>query len=229
MPAIWIDIETLPSEVKPDHAQIDAPSNYKDPVKIEAYQREKVDDVWRGQALDSLLGRVCSIAWAEGAAPVVCRGIWDRTEFQILSELNDVVQNILSDEGKVMWGGFNLKSFDLSWIWHRAVKYGLPALTDCISRERYPKNVIDVRDFWTGGDPYGKGKLKDIAKFFGLETIDDMDGMKVLDHFLAEEYDLIAKYNRRDVELTREIYWRMVPGNAPMLPKKKDTLASATV
>jgi uncharacterized protein YprB with RNaseH-like and TPR domain len=139
------------------------------------------------------------------------------SEAHILESLDGAVDMALEGVkvNQVTWGGFNLRSFDLNWIYHRAVKYDLSNLMDYISRERFAKNVLDVRELWTGGDPYGKGKLKDIARFLGIETIPDVDGSMCFDLFLDKKFEQIAEYCKRDVEITREIAWRMDKGNAP--------------
>lgn len=226
MSIFWIDIETIPSESRPDHTEIAAPGNYKDPVKIEEYQKAAVDKVWREEALASSHGRLLCVAWAVGNVPPVCRGIWDKDEFGVLSDLNDAVQDVFSDERSITWGGFNLRGFDLNWIWHRAVKYDLPALMDTIKRDRFSKNVFDVRELWTGGDPYGKGRLKDIAAFLGIETM-GMDGGEVFDLYLAGEFERIAEYCKQDVEITRAVAWRMGKGSPPIKPKTADPFLSA--
>lgn len=222
MPILWIDIETLPGSRKPDPSEIQAPSNYKDPVKIAAYQEENADSEWRKQALESLRGRLCCIGWAVGNEPPKCRGIWEKSETELLAELDYVAQEIAADTGVVTWGGFNLRQFDLHWIWQRAVKHNLATLKDFIQRDRYPKNVLDVRDLWTGGDSNGKGKLKDIAAFFGLDIIEGMDGMMVFDLFQAEEFEKISTYCRHDVTLTRAIAHRMGYGNPMTIAETKD-------
>ena len=212
---LWIDIETLPPELMPPLDSIPVPANYKKPETIAEYQKENQEKAWREMALSSLAGRVCCVSWAVGNQPAVCRGIWDKSERAILTELDEVVQGIAVEEGKVNWAGFNLHSFDLNWIWQRAVKYDLSSLQDAISRDRFPRNVLDVRSLWTGGDNYGKGKLKEIAAFLSMPTIEGMDGGEVLDKFLAEDFDTISKYCRYDVELTRQIAWRMGAGHPP--------------
>jgi hypothetical protein len=186
-------------------------------VKISAYQEENVDKAWREQALNSTQGRMLCIAWAVGNTPPVCRGIWNRNLVEVLTELDGVVQDI-ADKGGIIWGGFNLRSFDLNWLYHRAVKYDLPTLKDFIPRERFAKNVLDVRDLWTGGDSYGKGKLKDIACFLGFPIMDDVDGGEVFDLYFAGEFEKIAAYCSHDVALTRAIAHRMGKGNPPVKP-----------
>ena len=226
MSILWFDIETIPAVEKPPLDTVQAPANYKDPVKIAAYQEENVDKVWREQALNSVQGRLLCIGWADGNSPPVCRGIWDRSVAEVVSEFNDVVQGIV-DDGPITWGGFNLRGFDLNWLYHRGVKYDLPALMDFIPRERFAKNILDVRDLWTGGDPYGKGKLKDIARFLGLPVMDDVDGGEVFDLYLAGEVEKIAAYCKHDVAITRAIAHRMGKGNPPVKPLKLDTFIPA--
>jgi hypothetical protein len=134
-----------------------------------------------------------------------------------LLELFDLsVGNILAVSGTVMWGGFNHRQFDLPWIWHKALKYDCPTLIDFIPREKYSKGVLDVRELWTGGFDFGKGGLKDIARFLGYNTR-GMTGADVLPLYLAGEYDKIREYCIDDVELTRQICWRMGKGNPPMM------------
>ena len=215
MSFLWIDIETLPPEEMPPIEDVPIPGNLKKPETIAEYQKANQEKAWRDMALSSISGRVCCVSWAVGNAPAVCRGIWEKSEVEILDELNSVVQDLAIDERKVHWAGFNLQSFDLNWLWHRAIKYDLAALSDYIPRERYPRNLLDVRSLWTGGDTYGKGKLKEIAVFLGMPIIEGMDGGEVLDKFIAKDFDTISRYCRYDVELTRQIAWRMGAGNPP--------------
>lgn len=219
---LWIDIETIPSDTKPDLETIPVPGNYTKAETIQKFREDNQDKFWREQALHSLQGKICCIGWAVGNSPAVCRGVWEKSELAILQELNAVAQDIASSQGNVMWAGFNLKSFDLNWIWHRSVKHNLVALRDYIQRDRYPRNVLDVRDIWTGGDAYGKGKLKDIARFFGFDTIEGVDGSEVFDLFQSGDFAKISEYCRRDVEMTREIAWRMGRGNQPSIAKTSD-------
>lgn len=217
---IWLDIETLPGLHKPDHTSIEPPANYTKPETIERYQLDQVDKAWKEQALNSMQGRIACISWAVGATPVVCHGAWERSEKDILTYFDEVV----GEQDGVTWAGFNIRAFDLNWIWQRALKYDLANLLDNIKRDRFAKNVLDIREVWTGGDARGKGKLKEIADFLGIEH-PDCDGSEVLALWEDKEFDKLAAYNISDVEITRQIAWRMNVGNPPFNDPPRPTKA----
>ena len=214
---LWIDIETLPAIEKPDLESLEPPKTHKKPETIQQWREDNQDKVWREQALDSMAGRICCISYALSNGPTHCLGIWSMSEYEILRTLDEQAQSSMSRNkaNVIQWGGFNHKSFDMNWIWHRAVKYGLPTLIDFIPRSRYDRNFFDVRDLWTGGDTYGKGTLYGIARYLGYPVCEDMDGGQVLDRYLAGDFETIEKYNRYDVELTRSIAHDFGKGNPP--------------
>ena len=65
---LFIDMETLPTTdgavIERIIAEIEAPSNYKDPEKIAAYKAEKAASVVAKTALDGSLGRIAVIGFA---------------------------------------------------------------------------------------------------------------------------------------------------------------------
>lgn len=167
---VYIDIETIPGPVQPSLESIQAPANYKDPEKIAAYKQGAVEDEWRKEALLSHRGRILCIGWAvddEETKCVVNVGGEDVTMESFWSELNASLPR--ESACSVRWVGFNVTTFDLQWLRHRAVKYGLRELAYQLPADRYPRNVFDIRSWWLGPDYQGKGKLEDIAAFFGIE------------------------------------------------------------
>lgn len=211
---IYIDIETIPGPVQPSPESIQAPANYKDPEKIAAYQKNGVEDEWRKESLLSHKGRILCIGWAidddepmtalahedGGGEGVAMTAFWQFLDANLPRESARSIQ----------WVGFNLTTFDMNWLRHRAVKYGLRSLAGHIPADRYPRNVFDVRTWWNGPDYQGKGKLDEIAAFFGIEGKQSgMDGSKVFDYWRAGRLEEIAAYCRRDVELTRELHQRI--------------------
>ncbi|KAF0235097.1 MAG: hypothetical protein FD177_256 [Desulfovibrionaceae bacterium] len=207
---IYIDIETIPSPCPPSPECIQAPANYKDPEKIAAYRQNAIEDEWRKESLLSHRGRVLCIGWAvdDGEACSVCaepegpaiESFWASLCSQLPRE----------SSRSIRWVGFNVTSFDLQWLRHRSFKYGLRDLSYQLPADRYPKNVFDLRSWWLGPDYQGKGKLEEIAAFFGLPgKTDGIDGSKVFDFWRAGQLDEIAAYCRRDVELVRELHQRI--------------------
>jgi len=208
MPNLYIDLETIPGPVKPDPFTISAPANYKDPEKIRSYQLDAVGSEWRKESLVSLKGRVICIGWAVGDDPVQLLADMD-DEKAIIEDFAALVWEDVGIKG-VDWIGFNLRTFDLNWLRHRAYKYGLTQLAASIPYLRYDKSVIDLREVWNGADYQGRGTLAEIAAFMGLEGKQDgMDGSKVFGLWQEEKLSEIVHYCAQDVELTRQLARRM--------------------
>ena len=209
---VFIDIETIPGPVPPSPESIQAPANYKDPEKIKAYCENAVQDEWRKESMLSHRGRVLCIGWAVDDEEVhsVLIGGDERDLFTVFwaSLSHDLPRESVRS---LTWVGFNLKTFDLNWLRHRAVKYGLKSLAAQLPADRYPRNVFDLRDWWNGADYQGKGKLEEIAAFFGLPgKTDGVDGSKVFGFWQAGRLAEIAEYCRQDVEVTRALYQRIM-------------------
>ncbi len=209
MPELFIDIETLPGPTRPDPSEIEAPKNYKDPAKIEAYQQEKVEEVYRAQALDSMKGQVLAIGYALDDGPIECL-IQGLDEIFSEPDLLEAFQERLFAEIKnpliLDWVGHNLRTFDLAWIWRRALKYRLFPLANLIPRGRYNKRVVDTLELWAA-DFKDRVSLDALARFLGLEgKPDGIDGGQVFDFFQAGRLEEIREYCRQDVALTRDVY-----------------------
>ena len=209
MQHIYIDLETTPGPVPPTPDTIQAPANYKDPEKIAAYRQAAVEDEWRKESLLSHKGRVLCIGWAVGDDEVQCA--YGNDEREVMESFRHNLGLSLEASGtSIQWVGFNLTTFDLNWLRHRAVKYGMRDLAYRLPADRYPKNVFDLRAWWNGADYQGKGKLEEIAAFFGLPgKTGGIDGSKVFDYWRAGRIMEIVEYCKRDVELTRELHERI--------------------
>lgn len=206
MKTLWLDIETLPGELKPLPELVQVPSNYKDPEKIRAYQEYRIEEAWRKQALSSMEGRICCLSFAVDNSDVKCFGIWDHSEQEILRELAKHVDT------QTRFAGFNIRSFDLNWIWHRAVRYGIEPLVMYMPRQRYSHDVLDVRDYWTAGDNYAPGKMQDIALYLDI-PFNITAGAEVFDLYQVGKYSEIEAHCNDDVRVCREIARKMMIGS----------------
>ena len=203
---IVVDIETLPGPTPPRLEDIPAPANYKDPDKIRAYCEAKLDDAYRSQALNSMAGEILAIGYAIGDDPVqvIIRG-----KDSIDDELDLILefQTRLLPWSPVWWIGHNIKTFDLQWLWRKALLYDARRLAKQIPRERYSKYIIDTMELWAGPDYRDKTSLSNIAGFFRIDgKQEDLTGAGVYDAYLAGQIDRIERHCADDVELTRKIY-----------------------
>lgn len=205
MATVFIDLETLPGETRPDPSEIQAPANYRDLSKIAAYQAEKVEEVYRRQALDSMAGRILTIGFAiDDADPVALTvGLNVETEAEALEGLEDAIDPL----GRpITWAGHNVRTFDLQWLWRRAILHDCGRLAQAIPRERYSKSVIDSMELWAGPDFQARASLDAIGRFLGIGTkTEGVDGSKVYEFWQAGRLEEISEYCLQDVELARTV------------------------
>lgn len=197
---LYFDIETIRSEQAPSKDEIKVPGNYSKPETIEKYIQENLELEWNKTALNSLKGRIFCIGYAIDDEPTK---MITGTEEEIIKEFEKIVmENVWMD-----WIGHNILTFDLPFIYHRAIKYGCKSLRNVVPHEKYPKNVYDTLVMWAGTDYKNMTSVKSIAKFLGIDNHkDEMDGSKVGELWLAGEYSKIYDYCKADVELERKIY-----------------------
>ena len=211
---LFVDLETLPAGDPPKPEEIKAPANYKDPVKILAYQQEKVDEVFRARALDPLQGEICSIAWAlnDRAVQSITRGIEVETEKALLEKFQAaIIEATGAGQFEPVWIGHNVL-FDLGWIWKRSFRYGgsTAAIRAMVPREKWSKQIIDTQRLWQFDRELTS--LGELARFLGLDG-NTGKGSEVFDLFQAGEFQALKEYNEADVEITRKVFWLLTGGN----------------
>ena len=212
MQNVFIDIETIPGPEKPKKSEVSPPGNMKKAETIAKWFAEKGEtareELWKKQALESLKGRVICIGFAVEDNPVeaLC---WENEE-EMLKGFWSMVQEQNRFGDPVRWVGFNNRSFDMNWLYHRAVKYGMKDLAIQIPRKRYSDSIIDLREVWNGGDWQAKGKQDELAAFLGTHRkTDGLDGSKVFKLWQQGKLEEIASYCKDDVEGVRDMYHKL--------------------
>lgn len=197
--AIVLDIETMADEAytsRPEfreqlRASIEAPSNYKDPVKIAAYCDEQLDKALKQFALSPMTGRV------------VCVGMgWLDDEQEPMTFASDDEAEVLAwlmrtlPENPAAIAGFNVRKFDIPFLTARASLHGLE-LAPWWPHARDYRRIADLRDVLE------EGRLAKWLDRFGLPP-KTADGSEVEGMTLEE----IAAYCENDVRVERELVRR---------------------
>ena len=110
---------------------------------------------------------------------------------------------------KLLFIGHNILDFDLRCIWQKSIIQQVEPPVS-ISFARYRSDpVYDL--MWQFTTWKHRISLDEMATLFGLESSkrDGIDGSRVYDFFLAGKHREIGEYCLRDVELARQIYYRM--------------------
>ncbi len=205
-----VDIETKPNKVMKPHLDTPtAPSNYKDPIKIESYIKEATKEQYPRCSLDIDFCRI------------VCLGIsldLHDPEHLIYSCSNEIEEASALEQ---FWEfaifsqiiGYNLKAFDLPIILRRSFLLGIQPRV-FLGNLKYNPMIIDLMELYYHG---GIGSvryrsLKKVCKMLGIPNeLPDADGSKVIDMDEKE----IRKYCANDITLTQALakkmqgyYWR---------------------
>ncbi len=212
MSIVILDIETVGvGEVDP--LSLKPPGTLKKPESIEAwYKNEAVSiaaEKTRARALDSMNSQIICLGYCIDDDPVVVISGESLDEKGILESFHTVIFGLRGKYNEpIEFAGWNVRAFDMNFIWQRACKYNLQALKKSINRDRTKGNIRDMMLDW-GADYRDLRKAKDVAAYLGIENNDPYDGSMVHDLYLDGNWEGIASHCRSDVEMEREIYRRI--------------------
>ena len=214
---LYLDIETCPANPDGFTADVQAPSNYKDPDKIAAYVAEAQKDALGKTSFDVHRGRLLCVGLAVGNdAPTVAYDRDLNETPRILSAVYAACQDAQRrGNGRFSVCGHNVAGFDIPWLWRLAVKHRHP-LARILPYRKWGDGLIDTMQMWSITNPKDMVKLDTIATFLGLEGKEPgMNGAEVWPAYQRGEHDRIAAYCAKDVALTRSIYLAMI-GEDPL-------------
>lgn len=203
----FVDIETLP------------PDKTSSGVSVQEEIASGSDEDFRRLALDGDYGRVLTIGLIiERDDKIIHRGLLGREPQTMLFHLDEA--RTLRGFWKLLQGfnphrdlivGHNVLDFDLPFLYKRSVIHRVrPSVELSFARYR-SQPIFDTMQQWNKWSPRKFVSLDRLAKVLGLESSkgQGIDGGRVYDKFCAGCHGEIADYCLRDVELVREIYYRM--------------------
>ncbi len=177
------------------------------------------DEEFRRLALDGDFGRVLTIGViVEQDTQVIHRGLFGRERQTMMFHLDEA--RTLRGLWKLLRGfnvsrdlvvGHNVFDFDLPFLYKRSVIQRVrPSVELSFARYR-SRPIFDTMHQWNKWSPRKFISLDRLAKVLGLESskVQGIDGAVVYDRFCEGCHQEIADYCMRDVELVREIYYRM--------------------
>lgn len=219
-PILLIDIETRPDPDLLDNAdhwarvfdELEAPKNYKDPLVIEKWKRERLVELREGCALHAHTGRIAALGLCDLRentkpwtmyAPVV-REEDERMLVRNLREMVLLEAGAASADGGYIVAGWNIREFDIPFLTGRCLALGEPMPW------RFPraKDWVRVLD---GYEQVG-GKLSDWMRVCNLPP-KKADGEDTLKLSLPE----LGEHCRDDLIATRVVMRRLVEAHPLLL------------
>jgi len=190
MKRLILDIETIPTE-----------ESNKDLVES-IYKKSK--NPYESTALDGNFGRIFCIGYIKEPPRADKASILSGTEKEILEGFWQIARDV------DVFIGHNVMDFDLKFIYKRSIIHGVKPSRE-LSFARYRSEpIFDTMREWEKWSMRGATSLDVLAKIFGFKTSkDEMCGSEVFGKYKEGKFDEIYKYCKKDVELTRKIYYRM--------------------
>lgn len=214
MNRLFFDIETGPlpdtelAKIKPE---FEAPANYKDAAKIEAYKKEQETKWKENAALHAETGMLLAVGFMDRA---------QKTDISMINKPDDEhdlivwALNTINDallDGKTHVLGFYIFGFDLPFLVRRAWKLEVGVPLSLRAGRYWNERLGDVADTWKMGNRDQTISLKRLALHLGVGDKDediakDFAGLMVTDRPKAEAY------LRNDINLVRLCSEKMMLG-----------------
>jgi hypothetical protein len=221
MTNIYFDIESIPAQAswvrEEIAASITAPGQYKKPDSIAEWLKENRDSAteaqWLETSFDGGLGQIVVIGWAIDDEPAQSMRVKDLSlvaEADLLCDWFAALRSMHATSGmRPVLVGHNHCSFDIPFIWKRAVVHGIkPPLWFPRDPKPWSDTVADTMTLWSGAK--GRVSMERLCRILGIEGKGGMSGADVWPMVKEGRIDEVAAYCKADVERTRRIYQRLM-------------------
>lgn len=201
---LLIDVETVSLPEAGQYLEpVEAPANYKDPVKIAAYIEERRVAQLQKAGLEPDLCRLVAIGFEhdDGRGDVLTAN--RQPEFVMLQELWRAV----SAAPAIL--GFNILEFDLPVLIRRSQYLGLQPPAAAINLDRYRTPHVDLMQRLSFNGKLTMRSLDFYCKRFGIEVADPHSGKDVEALVAAGDWSAVAAHCRADLVKTRALAERL--------------------
>lgn len=211
---IVLDIETVAS---PDAAQyldpVEAPSNYKDPVKIAAYCQEKFAERVEKAGLEADLCEVVAIGIGSPTRDAIV--VRTRTDFNE----RELLRWAWLEIGQRAVVGFSSLAFDLPVLIRRSQLLDV-AYPD-LNLDRYRSPHVDLLEKLSFNGKLTMRSLAFYCRRFGIPCEDTTTGAEIAAMVAAQNWIGVANHCHADVqktaELARRLGWLHTPVEADLV------------
>lgn len=203
-----VDAETLAiPDVETYLEPVVAPSNYKDPEKIAAYELEARNRLVERAALDIDLAQIlCLGIWGEGYTDPIVKTVDDFTGGE--RELLDWFVDSMKSEGLPLVT-FNGLRYDVPLIMRRCLYLNLPCPQLQVDRFKHPE-VVDLAQILSYDGKLDFHSLSFYCNRFGIKTAEqDLDGKSIAQAWLSGNHDAVREKCRIDVANTAALAQRI--------------------
>ena len=195
---LFFDLETIPAPKELREAVIES-------ERKKSRNKEIVNDdeaLFRSSAFSGDFGRIFCIGFAKDNEPAdIIKG----EEEEILKKWWQIAKDAH------VFIGHNIIDFDIPFLYKRSIIKNIRPTQMLPVKKFYTENIFDTAKEWSRWDNFSQTSLHNLSIALNLPTSKDlMDGSMVYDYYLKKRYEEIYTYCKKDVELTRQVYKRML-------------------
>lgn len=204
---LFFDIETLPSSEEHRETHLELLRERGKNKEVEASE-EKDTKLHESTSFNGNFGRIACIGYIKENGSVE-KGCLSGDEKEILTKFWEIAGDV------ELFVGHNILGFDFPFIYKRSVINGIKPRLDISFAKYRNRPIFDTMMEW---EMWGRDmtSLNTLAKIFDLPTSKgDMDGSQVWRAFQEGRLQEICDYCMKDVELTRQVYYKMVFEDLP--------------
>lgn len=204
---IFFDIETGPDieAVSKFMPEFKAPSNWKDPDKIQAKIDEQLEAYYERAALDPVIGQIVAFGFRFKGDSYCIDQESLKTEAPVLA----AIKELFAKAGTRDWVGHNILDFDLPYMCRRFWRSGLDMPIGWREGNWWSRCFVDTMKL------FALGKFKDIisldklARFLGHESGKNGKSGADFHALLKVDKEEALKYLDTDLKLTEFCYERI--------------------
>lgn len=207
---IIFDIETGPLPIEQlieQRPEFEAPSNYGNHVKIEAYIKKQEEKWLEKAALNAATGQILAIGILGVDGDDQNLSIIDQHEY---SERDLLIHfwDMVTTSQITKWIGFNIFGFDLPFLFRRSLVHGVTPSFPIRNNRYWDHRFIDLMDVYTCGNRDQRISLDNLAKMVGLEGKSGSGAD--FEKWFYSDPNRARAYLTKDLELTADIASKMI-------------------
>jgi predicted PolB exonuclease-like 3'-5' exonuclease len=220
---LFLDIETVPQQLQWEQVDPELQRLFLKKTRVEQERSNRTAaEVYVDRAgiqaefakvICIGLGRMC---WDKDHWELRVSSFQGDDEKQLLQQFSDLLDRHYNTDEHWLCG-HNVREFDLPFLARRCIvnRVRLPRLLDNSGAKPWEIGHLDTMSLWCFGDRKAYTSLELLAYILGVPTPkDDISGADVARlYHIERDIDRIARYCRKDVITTAQVYLRITGGD----------------
>lgn len=201
MQPIVLDVEAVAIQDAETYLEpVSAPSNYRDPDKIAAYEQDAKRETLAKAALDVDLARIIAVGLKVPDQPTFVMTLHNTSEAQMLTTVWETWHDYRDRQPMLVT--FNGLGYDVPLLLRRSLYLGIQAPYISCDKYRHPQQLDLMAILSMDGKLKYHGLQFYLQRFGYPKAGTDITGAEIAARYAAGDWDAIEQHCRQDVEGT---------------------------